>query len=211
MIAYASMTGTLRNLAALRVAGWRVLISAASMRDPQGFPYALDNGAWAAHQQGRRLDLDAFREALVRFGGGSDWVVAPDIVEGGQDSLHLSLDWLDECSTKAPRVLIAVQDGQRPDFVARYLSPRVGIFVGGSTGWKLATLSTWAHLCREVGTWCHVGRVNSARRVRMCHAVGATSFDGSGPSRFSAHLPVMEAARAQASLPLWDPAMRGAK
>lgn len=49
MIAYASRTGTRRNLAAIREAGWRLLVSAASCLRNEGFPYALDNGAWSAY------------------------------------------------------------------------------------------------------------------------------------------------------------------
>ena len=53
MIGYASRTGTKRNLAALRDAGWRLLVSAAGRCEPlrghaASFAYALDNGAWSA-------------------------------------------------------------------------------------------------------------------------------------------------------------------
>ena len=61
----------------------------------------------------------------------------------------------------------------------------VGIFIGGSTDWKLEHAGNIAKICRENNATCHVGRVNSARRARMCWNWGVSSFDGSGMSRFS--------------------------
>jgi hypothetical protein len=45
MAGYASRTGTRRNLAALRDAGWRLLVSAEAELRTEGMRYALDNGA----------------------------------------------------------------------------------------------------------------------------------------------------------------------
>ena len=93
LIAYASRTGTRRNLAALRDAGWRLLVSAAGCLRNEGFPYALDNGAWSSYQQGRPFDEPAFVRALRKLGAGADWTTLPDIVAGGHASLDLSLRW----------------------------------------------------------------------------------------------------------------------
>jgi len=70
------------------------------------------------------------------------------------------------------------------DEVRPYLGGDVGIFVGGSTPWKLATMAEWADLAREKRAWCHVARVNTALRIRKVALAGATSFDGSSASRF---------------------------
>ena len=200
MIAYASRTGTRRNLAALRRAGWRLLVTAGAVLRSEGFPYALDNGAWGAHQRGQAIDLAQFRAALDKMGGGADWVVAPDIVCGGVASLALSLEWLPYCLTRCQRVLIAVQDGMTADDLRPHLSARVGLFVGGSTEWKLASMPGWGALAAEVGCWLHVGRVNSARRISLCAAHGVTSFDGTSATRFSKTLPRLDAARRQMAL-----------
>src|SRR3546814_4879783 len=50
VIAYASRTGTRRNLDALRDAGWRLMVSARGVLRTEGFPYELDNGAWTSFQ-----------------------------------------------------------------------------------------------------------------------------------------------------------------
>lgn len=196
MMAYASRTGTKRNLEALRAAGWRLMVSARGVLRTEGFPYALDNGAWTAHRAGEAFDEGAFDRAVVMLGRGADFIVAPDIVEGGSASLALSVSWLDRLAPIAP-VLIAVQDGMTAGDVAPMLDARVGLFVGGSTAWKLATLEAWC----DVASWrrchIHVGRVNTARRIAMCASAGAHSFDGSSVSRFANNLPKLERARRQ--------------
>ena len=197
LIAYASRTGTRRNLAALRGAGWRLLVSAAGCLRSEGFPYALDNGAWSAFTQGRQFDDRAFSVALRKMGRDADWTVIPDIVAGGPASLSLSLSWMRRVLDETHRGMIAVQDGLTVDDVRPYLGERVGIFVGGSTSWKLATLAEWGRLGQEVGCWVHVGRVNTQRRIHACVAAGATSFDGTSASRFSKTVRPLDRARRQ--------------
>jgi hypothetical protein len=200
MIAYASRTGTKRNLAALREAGWRLLVSAAGCLRAEGFPYALDNGAWSAFCQRRPFDEDAFTVALRKMGAAADWTVIPDVVAGGLASLDLSLRWMRRVLDETPRALIAVQNGMQTSDVAAFLGERVGVFVGGDTAWKLSTLPAWGALARERGAWCHVGRVNSRRRIFSCIDAGATSFDGTSASRFAVTVPKLDAARRQLGL-----------
>lgn len=200
MLAYAARTGTRRNLAALRRAEWRLLVSAAASLRTEGFPYALDNGAWAYYQQGRPFDTRAFERALRALGTHADWTTIPDIVAGGQASLELSLGWMRRVLDASPRALLAVQDGLTPGDVVPWLGTRVGLFVGGSTAWKEQTLPQWGTLGRQVGCWVHVGRVNTARRIALCVAAGATSFDGSSASRYGTTLPMLDAARRQLDL-----------
>lgn len=191
---YASRTGTRRNLDALRLAGWRLLISARGVLRDEGMPYALDNGAWTAFQRNEPFDVPAFQRAVDMFGERADWVVIPDIVTGGLESLDFSLSWIDRLAG-CRRLLIAVQDGMTPEVIRPLLSDRIGIFVGGSTEWKLATAIEWGHLAHEVGCYMHVGRVNTVRRVRLCAAAGADSFDGTSATMFSQTLPMLDWAR----------------
>ena len=196
MLGYASRTGTRRNLDALRAAGWGLVVSAAGRHRDEGFEdILLDNGAWSYHWAGRSFDPGPFRAILSMFGTKAGLLVAPDVVEGGLGSLALSVSWLPDLAAYPGVTLIPVQDGMEDADVRSLLGPRVGIFLGGSTVWKLATVDRWGRLAREVGCWYHVGRVNSARRIAMCHKAGANSFDGSCASRFSVKLPLLEAAR----------------
>jgi len=207
MIAYASRTGTRRNLAALRAAGWRLMISARGPLRTEGFRYALDNGAWTSFQRGEPFHAAAFELALARVGADADWIVLPDIVMGGLPSLRFSRTWLQKLrqrrSLRDKTFLIAVQNGMGVQHVRRLVGPRAGIFVGGDTAWKLATMRTWARLAHAHGAICHVGRVNSVRRIRLCAAAGIDSFDGSGVSRFALALPPLDAARRQLDIESW--------
>lgn len=202
LIAYASRTGTRRNLAALREHGWRLLVSAKGCLRDEGFPYALDNGAWSAFTQGQPFDVRAFEVALAKMGASADWVVIPDIVAGGLASLEMSLKWMRRVLDSSERGLLAVQDGMAPADVAEFLGPRVGIFVGGSTDWKLKTLPAWCELANDRDAWAHVGRVNTARRIHLCAASGATSFDGTSASRFAKTVPMLTNATRQMPLEL---------
>lgn len=199
MIGYASRTGTRRNLAALREAGWRLLVTPACVRT-EGFSHALDNGAWSAFCQQKPWDERAFCMALSKVGSTADFTVAPDIVAGGMQSLDLSLKWLPRLLDSTSRVLIAVQDGMSATDVEPYLSDRVGIFVGGSTEWKLSSLPQWSRLSLRVGSYLHVGRVNSARRIRLCALHSVHSVDGTSASRFAKSLPRLDNAIRQPSL-----------
>lgn len=200
MIAYASRTGTKRNLAVLREAGWRLLISATGCHRTEGFRYALDNGAWTAWQRKEAWNEARFRLLVERLGAGADWVVAPDIVMGGGESLKHSLAWLPWCLERCTVVLLAVQDGMTADDVTPYLGPRVGVFVGGGTEWKVTTLRWWPAVAHARGAICHVGRVNSARRITSCAIAGVDSFDGTSASRYALTLPRLDQAMRQGAL-----------
>lgn len=144
LVGYASRTGTRRNLAALKGADWRLLVSAKGELRTEGFDrYALDNGAWTAYQQGLPFDEQAFSVAVERLGERADWLVLPDIVMGGMASLDYSLKWLERLRGMPCRMLIAVQNGMQVDDLASLLSPAVGIFIGGSTEWKEQTAHVW--------------------------------------------------------------------
>lgn len=151
MIGYASRTGTRRNLDALRRADWRLLVSAKGELRTEGFRYGLDNGAWTAFQRGEQFDVEAFERALAEVGSGADWIVCPDIVAGGLESLDYSRRWLPRLIHIAP-VLLAVQDGMAIADVEPLLGGPVGIFVGGSTKWKERTMPQWGALGARCST-----------------------------------------------------------
>jgi hypothetical protein len=201
-MAYASRTGTRRNLEALRTHGWGLFVSAAGVLRTEGFStYALDNGAWTAHRQGRLFDERAFLGAVELLGEGAQFVVVPDIVCGGLASLRLSEAWLPRLDGVGRRRLLAVQNGMAPADVRGLLSSQVGIFVGGDSAWKETTLPAWGDLAREIGCYLHVGRVNTVRRIRLCQLADAQSFDGTSVSRFATTIDRLDSARRQPALP----------
>lgn len=198
MIPYASRTGTRRNLAALRREGFRLLISATGVHRDEGFRYAIDNGAWTAYQQKRPFDGDAFRKLVESHGAGADWIALPDIVGGGMYSLEFSMMWANDLCDFP--LLLPVQDGMDPDDVRELVTPTLGIFVGGTTDWKLATMNLWGELAAEKGAYFHVARVNSRRRIAHAAAAGADSFDGTSATRFSVNAPEIGHAARQQSM-----------
>lgn len=73
--------------------------------------------------------------------------------------------------------------------------PQLGIFIGGTDDFKMGTMRAWARLANERGAHCHVGRVNSPKRILQCMQAGAHSFDGTNGSRFSKNVPRLDRAR----------------
>lgn len=201
-MAYASRTGTRSTLLALRRAGWRLLVSATGRHNAHGFKHCVDNGEWTRHSKElatgipQEWDQGAFERVVALFGATADFVVAPDRVGGGQESLAISLEWLPKLLPLTRRVLIAVQEGIAEDDIRDLLGYRVGVFVGGlDDGWKEGTMASWATLARSRGAYCHVGRVNTVRRIRICGEARVDSFDGTAVTKFPSNLPMLDEAR----------------
>ena len=201
MTPYASNTGTRRNLAALRVHGWRVLLTPDNPTRRDGLSFGIDNGAWKSRDGRAPFDEKAFADLVNRSGALADFVVIPDIVAGGMRSLEFSLSWLPRL-TGLRRLLLPVQDGMTREVVREVLQEhcQIGIFLGGSTEWKLATMYDWGMLACAARRYYHVGRVNTARRIRLAAEAGADSFDGTSATMFSCTVPMLDAARRQPSL-----------
>lgn len=195
--AYASRTGTRRNLDALRGAGWNLLVAALGVHRSEGFNYMLENSAYSYFTNGIPADWSdngnagkPFLSLLRKLGGKPEvtMVIAPDIVCGGEASLELSLSWLPRLRSAAPIVIIPVQPGITRHMLRGVVGPSVGIFVGGGTDWKEATCAAWSEFAHQHGAVCHVGRVNTQRRLSIVKAAGADSFDGSSVSRYAVTL-----------------------
>lgn len=196
MAAYASRTGTASTLRDLRAAGWRLLVSAKGVRRTEGFlQYGLDNGAWTAFQSGASFDERAFLGAVEELGENADFVVVPDIVRGGHESLRFSLRWLERLWWLRGVKLIAVQDGVSARDIRQLVGPEVGIFIGGTDTWKERSAMMWGDLAAGSGCHLHMGRVNTVRRMRIASDAGCHSFDGTSVTRWSKTLPLLEAAR----------------
>jgi hypothetical protein len=201
LISYATVTGTKRNLCALRTHGWRLLVvpSSAPPRVPRWetgdeAPFMLDNGAWGAFASGRPWNADHFLRAVDVLGDHVDAIVAPDIVCGGQASLDLTLTHLPHLLTVGRPILIAVQNGMKPADLPP-LSANLGLFIGGDDRWKEDSARMWGAHARAAGAPCHMARVNTARRIHLAASAGCTSFDGTSGSRFAVTVPPLTNAR----------------
>ena len=174
------------------------MVSRAAEWRTEGFEHvAGDNGAWSDFQAGRAFDADGYDRYLEWVEAQAhpfDFLVLPDIVAGGMESLALSMRYLNRCRAVAPLVLIPVQDGMEHADLAPLVGPNVGIFLGGSTPWKLARMADWGAFCAERRVHYHVARVNTMRRMFAAIAAGAQSIDGSSVSRYAVTLPMLDGA-----------------
>ena len=229
---YATATGTVSTLRALKGAGWGMLLTPDSYARSRlqyaidnRMPIAIDNGAFAAFLQ-KKDWAESYRWEFVQLVRRASrhapdllrWIVAPDIVAGGLESLELSRSWIktvqDWSRTASigkarPIIMLPVQDGMTPEDVIPILDEypgQLGIFLGGSTLWKWRTVCKWGKLARERGILYHVARVNTMRSIWHAESCGATSYDGTGVIQYPSTLERLERARAQMSLELMNPA-----
>lgn len=157
---------------------------------PRRTPWALDNGAFGDWRAKREFNAEQFSDALSKsaaYASRPDFVVVPDRVAAGMDSLELSLQWQKRCAEVGPAYLV-VQDGMTTEAVTDALSMFDGVFVGGSLPWKIATGSQWVEVAHRCGKPCHIGRVGTPRRVAWAKRIGADSIDSCLPLWSRGHL-----------------------
>lgn len=145
-----------------------------------GIPLAADNDAFSGFDEARFLAmldvLDPIAERL-RF------ATAPDVVGEARPTLERFAVWGPELRRRGFAAALVGQDGMTPASVP--WGSFDAFFVGGSTEWKLgAEARELCQIARELGLWVHVGRVNSLKRCRLAHGMGADSVDGSGWVKF---------------------------
>ena len=160
------------------------LLSPRSRNDPNrflstGLPWAADNGAFSG------FDPTAFVRMLNAIQGKPNclFVVCPDIVANAAETLSLFGRWREAIASRALPVAYVAQDGQEQLPVP--WEECDALFIGGSTEFKLGRhAESLAREARARGLLCHMGWVNSQRRMRLAHAWGCSSVDGTSFSWF---------------------------
>lgn len=142
-----------------------------------GVPYGLDNGCFTKFDEPTwlRLIQEAREsEAEIKF------VTLPDIV----GDATRTLDLFEEYRFKTqflPRALV-LQDGIGQHRIDWHKIDAV--FVGGSDSFKISQEAmNCAKVAKMLGKWVHVGRVNTAHRLKDWLDL-ADSIDGSGICRY---------------------------
>lgn len=136
-----------------------------------GAIWALDNGCFSA-----RWNAKQWRRGLDRYANipGCLFAVVPDVVG---DARATDLLW-------ARYVPIVRDAGFVPAYVSQNgcetVPPDAGaLFTGGDDEWKMgADAQRLVDDARSRGLWCHMGRVNSWRRIRYATRCGYDSVDG---------------------------------
>lgn len=164
--------------------------------------WAADNGCFSPG-----FDADRFRLMLDKIAQQSNrpkFVTVPDVVGNHNATADRWLEWAgDFVRRDIPRAFV-LQNGiecHPPDAALPWPNTQA-IFIGGDTAFKF---SAWVRaavkLARRYGLWCHMGRVNSVKRMLYARDIGCHSCDGSGVSKFpNDHLPRMTAALRQMEL-----------
>lgn len=182
MLVYVGQTRSRLLIEELRTYGWGEMTTGNEV-PPRREPWAMDNGAFGAWKAKKPWNEARFVRAVefcVERRLRPDFVVVPDKVAGGVESLEISLSWVPRLRGFAPMYL-AVQDGMQLTDVSPVLRHFDGLFVGGGLEWKTATSWWWVALAHGAGRPCHVGRVSGRRRVRWARSIGADSIDSCVP------------------------------
>lgn len=140
--------------------------------------WAADNGFFT------QQDTDKWLRWVDRFDENRErrpiFVTLPDIVADAQRTLEL-FEYFKLRTNELPRALV-LQDG-----IGQVRIPWEdldAIFIGGSNAFKFSPEAmNAAKTAKLLGRWVHVGRVNTAKRLRNWIGL-ADSIDGSGTSRF---------------------------
>lgn len=143
-------------------------------RLPDGVEFCADNGAYGKGYPGDTAWwswLSTLPPERCAF------AVAPDVPFAAAATLARSGPWLPRIRTLGMPAAFAGQDGLESlsvpwdDFDV--------LFLGGTTGWKLgAAARALTAEAKSRGKAVHMGRVNSARRMRYAEFIGCDSADG---------------------------------
>lgn len=149
-----------------------------AQRGPWKFmPYGLDNGAWPAFVRNLHWSEDAWLRLLDWAAGKSQaplWAAVPDVVADRDRTLERWPLYSARVRSFGFRPAFVLQDGMTFEDVP---DSECMLFIGGSTGWKLAAIEPW---CARFPGRVHVGRVSGPVRLDLCYRAGAVSVDGTG-------------------------------
>jgi len=155
-------------------------------RDISKLPYfCMDNQAFGAYKNNIPYDPSRFLNNVkkcVERNKTPDFIIVPDIVAGGYDSLKFSLNWLKKLP-KRFKYYLAVQDGMEIDEVEKHLDKFSGIFIGGTMKWKKQTAKDWINLAHKYIMPCHIGRVGTKKDIIWAYELGADSIDSTSWAR----------------------------
>jgi hypothetical protein len=154
--------------------------------------WAYDNGAYEDWRAKRPFDRRQFLRDLRSIAAGGpqpDFVVLPDRVAAGLQSLQLSMRWLRRLRRKGLDrwpLYLAVQNGMAADDIP--WSEVAGVFIGGTNDWKASTAATWVAAAHQHGLPCHYARCGTGRKVDHAKGIKADSLDSCLPLWSAANL-----------------------
>ena len=142
-------------------------------------PYAIDNGRFACTTKNKPWSEENFKRLCIKAISHTIrplFITVPDIVGDSQQTLEEWKKWT------APRgwmrrlnvpLAFVAQDGVNLDDIPTEAD---WVFIGGSSSWKRQNIYRICRRFKQV----HVGGINTARGLWLCHNCGAKSADGTG-------------------------------
>lgn len=149
--------------------------------------YALDNGAYIDFKKGKKtFDHDSYISMIIKWGSAADFIVIPDVVQNYNATRELSYKYIPILNSYGygHKLMFVWQDNMPYEDLHQYICDGIGIFIGGSTEAKLNAIPIISEMCSYWNVPCHVGRVNSIKRIKYCIDHYCTSFDGSGWTKY---------------------------
>lgn len=144
-------------------------------RVPDGAYWCADNGCFGKGYPGDA----AWWRWLVEHPGKDRcrFAVAPDVVGDATATMARSLPWLSRIRSLGIPAAFVAQNGLE-NLTVPWAALDV-LFIGGDTAWKLGPHArALAAEAKARGKSVHMGRVNSAKRMRYAAAIGCHSADG---------------------------------
>lgn len=146
---------------------------------PDGCWWAADNGKFGKGWPGPEAWFLWLKDTVERYGTERClFAVAPDVPFDAAGTLAESRPWLPMIRNLGIPAAFAVQDGCEHGLLPEDDEYDV-TFLAGTTEWKIGQvacrLTTEA---KDRGTWVHMGRANSLRRLHIADSFGCDSADG---------------------------------
>lgn len=157
---------------------WQLRTPLTGYKRAEGIPFAIDNGCFKKFEKARWLRL--LEEAWEHMEDPPMFVCLPDIVGDAQRTSELFQVF--KSTTNGFNRALVLQDGI--EHVSIPWDDIKAIFIGGTDAFKFSPIAVRAaKTAKMLGKWVHVGRVNTASRVRNWLDL-ADSLDGSGISMY---------------------------
>lgn len=139
-----------------------------------GVGWCADNAVFAGKYPGDDEYLTWLAERPYR--ASCRFAVAPDVVGDAEATHARSTPMLGRIRELVPVAYVG-QNGATPESLPW---PRFDVlFIGGDTPWKLGPEARAIVVeAKRRGKWVHMGRVNSAKRLRYAQFIGCDSADG---------------------------------
>lgn len=208
MKVYCGATGSKKKLDYMWKNNYGLMLNPSIWKYGRNVPWkywALDNGAYKAYTDNTKFDSQKFLKTIYQKLPKAkvipDFIVVPDKVGAGLESLQFSLAWHSKLKyMEEYNWYLAVQDNMQISDVENLVSNFDGIFVGGSVKWKVSTGESWVNLAHRYNRPCHIGRVGVFKRIMWAKRIGADSIDSTNFVRNPNGFRSLESAKVQTML-----------